>query len=249
MIFKKSAAELSALRESGKRLAAVMEKLRPQVKPGVATIDLDRLAEELVRKAGSLPAFKGYKGYPATLCVSLNDEIVHGIPGERKLAEGDIVSIDLGVNHNGYFTDAAATYAVGKIDPLLQGLIAATRESLSKGIKFALCGNHLFDISHAIQEYVEANGYSVVRQFVGHGIGKNLHEEPEIPNFGKAHQGPLLEEGMVLAIEPMVNLGGWEALIGDNGWTARTKDGSQSAHFEHTVAITAKGPEILTVYG
>jgi len=247
MIFKRTAAELLILREAGKRLAAVMEELRPHVRAGIATIELDRLSEELVRKAGASAAFKGYKGYPATLCVSVNDQIVHGIPGKRKLAEGDIASIDLGLNYQGYFSDAAYTVAVGSIDPRLAGLIAATQEALARGIKKAVSGNRLFDISHAIQEYVEANGYSVVRQFVGHGIGRDLHEEPEIPNFGRPHEGPLLEEGMVLAIEPMVNLGGWEALIGANGWTASTKDGLASAHFEHTVAVTRSGPEVLTI--
>jgi len=223
-----------------------MQKLQEYVKPGISTAEIDSLAEDLIRQAGCRSAFKGYKGYPATLCVSINDQIVHGIPGKRKLCEGDIASIDLGVNYQGYFSDAAYTVAVGSIDARLAGLIASTEAALARGIKCAVAGNHLFDISHAIQEYAEANGYSVVRQFVGHGIGRNLHEEPEIPNFGRPHEGPLLEEGMVLAIEPMVNLGGWEAVIGANGWTASTADGLPSAHFEHTVAITAKGPEILT---
>ena len=246
MIPTKSALDLQIMRKSGSILARVMEKIKPRIRPGIATIDLDRLAEEWIVKEHALPAFKGYKGYPATLCVSVNDEIVHGIPGIRKLVAGDIASIDLGVNYQGYFTDAAITVPVGQVIPSVIEMVNAAQEALRLGLDKARCGNRLFDISYAIQAYVEGLGFSVVRQFVGHGIGTSLHEEPEIPNFGRPHQGPVLEAGMVLAIEPMVNMGGWEAYIGDNGWTAKTKDGLASAHFEHTVAITPQGPEVLT---
>ena len=246
MISKKSSSDLQILRESGAILARVMKKLKSRVRAGITTGELDRLAEEAILKEHALPAFKGYKGYPATLCISVNDEIVHGIPGARKFSDGDIASIDLGVNYKGFFTDAAVTVPVGQISPRVSEMIGVTQEALHLGLDKARCGNRLFDISYAIQNYVEGRGFSVVRQFVGHGIGTNLHEEPEIPNFGKPHQGPVLETGMVLAIEPMVNMGGWEAYIDDNGWTAKTKDGLPSAHFEHTVAITPLGPEVLT---
>ena len=193
-----------------------------------------------------LGAFKGYRGFPSTVCISVNEEIVHGIPGERKLKDGDIISLDMGINYEGYFSDAAVTVPVGKISPEVKKLIEVTRRALCEGIKRAVVENQLSDISYAIQDYVEKNGFSVVRQFVGHGIGAQLHEEPEIPNFGRPHEGPVLKSGMVFAIEPMVNMGAWESRIMPNGWTAVTKDGSLSAHFEHTVAITDKGPQILT---
>jgi len=246
MISLKSPKDLEMLKRSGKILADVMRKIEKIVQPGITTLDIDRLSEELIIKEKALAAFKGYKGFPATACVSVNEEIVHGIPGPRVILEGDIVSIDLGVNYQGYFSDMAVTLAVGKLDAGRKKLIAVTRQSLELGIKQAQVGNNLTDISHSIQSFVEAQGFSVVRQFVGHGIGTALHEEPEIPNFGQPHLGPFLKSGMVLAIEPMVNLGGWECLILDNGWTAVTKDGASSAHFEHTVAITDKGPVILT---
>jgi methionyl aminopeptidase len=204
------------------------------------------LAEELLRQEDVAPAFKGYRGFPATVCTSVNEEIVHGIPGERILKQGDIIGLDLGINYEGYFSDVAVTLAVGTINPRKKKLLEVTREALSEGIKEAKEDNYLMNISCAIQNYVERNGFSVVRQFVGHGIGKSLHEEPEVPNFGKPNQGPVLKKGMVLAIEPMVNMGTWESLILDNGWTAVTKDGMPSAHFEHTVAVTENGPEILT---
>ena len=246
MIPLKSQEELKMLRRSGRILAQVMRNIRKAVRPGMTTLDIDRLSEELILKQNAVPAFKGYKGFPACACVSVNDEIVHGIPGPRVLLEGDIVSIDLGVNYRGYFSDAAFTLPVGKIDAPAQRLIEAARESLDMGIRQARQGNSLGDISCSIQDVVESRGFSVVRQFVGHGIGKALHEEPEVPNFGRENSGPQLKSGMVLAIEPMVNMGGWECRITDNGWTAVTMDGSSSAHFEHTVAITDKGPEILT---
>ena len=227
-------------------MARVMRKIEAAMCPGITTLDIDSLSAELIRKEKAQAAFKDYKGFPGTACVSVNEEIVHGIPGSRVILEGDIVSIDLGVNYQGFFSDMAVTLPVGKVDDDRLRLIAVTKQSLELGIKQAKVGNYLTDISHSIQRYVEAEGFSVVRQFVGHGIGKALHEEPEIPNFGRPGLGPLLKNGMVLAIEPMINLGGWECEIIENGWTAVTQDGSPSAHFEHTVAITDKGPVILT---
>ena len=246
MIPLKSEKDLEMLRSSGAILAKVMRRLREFIRPGVSTAEIDRLAEELLGAENVIPAFKGYKGFPATVCTSINEEIVHGIPGERRIKEGDIISLDLGINYLGYFSDAAFTLGVGRLDPKTKKLIEVTKRALSEGIKEARVENHLSDISCRIQNYVEKNGFSVVRQFVGHGIGYNLHEEPEIPNFGRPHQGPLLKNGMVFAIEPMVNMGTWESEILDNGWTAVTKDRLPSAHFEHTVAITEQGPEILT---
>jgi len=246
MIPLKSEKDLQVLREGGRILARIMKKIQPHIRPDITTAAIDSLAEELILQENALPAFKGYKGFPATACVSVNEEIVHGIPGERKLKEGDIVSLDLGINYKGFFCDMAVTIPVGKIDAKAKKLIEVTRKSLSEGIRQAKVKNHLSDISYSIQNYVERNGFSVVRQFVGHGIGYKLHEDPEIPNFGRPHQGPELKSGMVLAIEPMVNMGTWESEILDNGWTAVTKDGLSSAHFEHTVAITERGPEILT---
>jgi methionyl aminopeptidase len=223
-----------------------MQKLREFIRAGISTQEIDQLAEELVRKENAIPAFKGYKGFPANICTSINEEIVHGIPGERRLENSDIISLDLGINYEGYFSDAAITLAVGRVEPRIKRLIEVTKTALSEGIKQARIENHLSDISYAIQSYVEKNGFSVVREFVGHGIGLKLHEEPEIPNFGRPQQGPILKEGMVFAIEPMVNMGSWESKILDNGWTAVTKDGLASSHFEHTVAITENGPAILT---
>ena len=246
MIPLKSQKDLEMLGRSGKILAAVMQQVQKSIRPGITTLDIDRLSEELILKSNALAAFKGYKGYPATACVSVNEEIVHGIPSSRVILEGDIVSIDLGINYQGYFSDMAVTLPVGKVDQKKKRLIEVTKKSLDLGIKQARVGNNLTDISHSIQSFVEAEGFSVVRQFVGHGIGSALHEDPEIPNFGKAGSGPVLVSGMVLAIEPMINMGGWECFILDNGWTAVTKDGAVSAHFEHTVAITDKGPVILT---
>lgn len=246
MIPLKSKEELEMIKLSGKILASVMKKIREFIKPGITTAEIDRLAEELILSEGALPAFKGYKGFPASVCTSTNFEIVHGIPGDRKLNEGDILSLDLGINYKNYFSDAAVTLAIGRVSSQVKKLIEVTKESLSEGIRQARVNNCLSDISSSIQDYVEKNGFSVVRQFVGHGIGLSLHEEPEIPNFGKAHLGPVLKSGMVLAIEPMVNMGTWESEILENGWTAVTKDRLPSAHFEHTVAITEGGPEILT---
>jgi methionyl aminopeptidase len=246
MIPLKSEKDLLMMRQAGTILARVLSRLREYVLLGVSTESIDEEAERLLRQENVVSAFKGYKGFPANICASVNEEIVHGIPGSRRLADGDILSLDLGIKYEGYFSDAAITVPIGKVEAKTKKLLATTSQSLVEGIKQARVGNHLFDISHAIQSHVEKNGFSVVRQFVGHGIGTNLHEEPEIPNFGRAHEGVTLTKGMVLAIEPMVNMGTWESEILENGWTAVTKDRLPSAHFEHTVAITDAGPEVLT---
>jgi methionyl aminopeptidase len=246
MIPIKSQKDLQMLRVAGGILAQVMQKIKGFIRPGISTREIDTLAEELIRQEKCLPAFKGYKGFPATVCTSVNEQIVHGIPGERRLNEGDIVSLDLGLNYQSYFSDIAVTVPVGITSPRAKKLIETTKQALAEGIKKARVGNRISDISFAIQSCVEKNGFSVVRQFVGHGIGKNLHEAPEIPNFGQAKQGALLKEGMVLAIEPMVNAGSWECEVLEDGWTAVTRDRQLSAHFEHTIAITESGPEILT---
>ncbi|MDD3345117.1 MAG: type I methionyl aminopeptidase [Candidatus Omnitrophica bacterium] len=249
MIPIKSEEDLRMMRRSGKILSDVMGKVRESLRPGMTTLDVDRMSEELILKADALPAFKDYNGFPASACISVNEEVVHGIPASRVILEGDIVSIDLGVNYRGYFSDMAITVPAGEVSRDKQKLMEVTRDSLGLGIKQACPGNYLTDISHSIQEFVEGRGFSVVRQFVGHGIGRALHEEPEVPNFGSAGLGPLLKKGMVLAIEPMVNIGTWECRVTRNGWTAVTKDGLASAHFEHTVAVTDNGPEILTGQG
>jgi len=246
MIPLKSKEDLEMMGKAGKILARIMQNLQKFINAGISTRQINQLAEELVRQQNVIPAFKGYKGFPATTCTSVNEEIVHGIPNERILKEGDIISLDLGINYKGYFSDIAVTLAVGRVNSRIKKLIEVTQKALSEGIRYTQIDNHVSDISYAIQNYVEKYGFSVVRQFVGHGIGKNLHEEPEVPNFGRPHQGPLLKKGMVLAIEPMVNMGTWESEILDNGWTAVTKDNMPSAHFEHTVAVTENGPEILT---
>ncbi len=246
MIPLKSDKDLEMMRKAGRILAGIMRELRKYVCVNISTLDLDRIAEELFLKEKVIPAFKGYKGFPANICVSVNEEIVHGIPDERKIKEGDILSLDLGLNYQGYFSDAAITIGVGQISLKAKELIEITKSALELGIEQARENNHLTDISFAIQRYVESKGFSVVKQFVGHGIGKELHEEPEIPNFGCPHKGQILRNGMVFAIEPMVNIGTWECEILDNGWTAVTCDKSYSAHFENTVAITKNGPEILT---
>jgi len=246
MIPIKSAKDIQMLKQSGRILAAVMAKVTKFVRPGITTLDIDRISEKLIFRNKAKPAFKGYKGFPSCACVSVNEEIVHGIPGPRVILDGDIVSIDLGLNYQGYFSDMAVTLPVGKVDSEKKRLIQVTRQALEIGIKKACVGNYLTDISHSIQSFVEAQGFSVVRQFVGHGIGVALHEEPEVPNFGQPYSGAQLRSGMVLAIEPMINIGISDCVIMENGWTAVTKDGAPSAHFEHTVAITDKGPLILT---
>jgi len=222
--------------------------LRERVKPGVTTADLDRLAEEFIRREGGSPAFKGYRGFPATLCTSVNEEVVHGIPSSKKrLQEGDIIGVDVGAIVEGYYGDAAVTLPVGQISDEASRLIRVTEAALAAGLAKVKVGNRLSDISHAVQAVAEAEGYSVVRDFVGHGIGRNLHEDPQVPNFGKPGEGPRLKEGLVLAIEPMVNVGGREVEVLSDRWTVVTRDKSLSAHFEHTVALTSDGPKILTL--
>lgn len=246
MIFLKSPEEIEKMSVSGKLVAEILLEIRNRIKPGITTQELDQLADRLTQKKKARPAFKGYNGYPYSLCVSVNEEVVHGFPSKRRLVDGDIVSLDFGVWFDGYFGDAALTQAVGRVSPLAERLMKVTRESLFKGLQEVRAGRRLGDISAAVQQHVEAHGYSVVRQFVGHGIGKGLHEDPQVPNYGEAGRGILLKPGMVLAIEPMVNVGGSEVEIQADGWTAVTKDRSLSAHFEHTVAITENGCRILT---
>jgi methionyl aminopeptidase len=244
----KSAAEIEKMRRSGHLVREILDALRAAVKPGVSTMDLERIAAKMIQDAGAKPAFKGYYDYPCVLCTSINQEIVHGIPSEkRRLAVGDIVSIDCGVILDGYYGDAAITVAVGtEIAPDLRKLLEVTEASLYRGIEQARVGNNVGDVGAAVQEYVEAAGFSVVREFVGHGIGTRLHEEPQVPNFGLKGQGARLREGMVLAIEPMVNTGGPGTRVLEDKWTAVTADGGYSAHFEHCVAVTKGGPVILT---
>ncbi|HZT70259.1 MAG TPA: type I methionyl aminopeptidase [Terriglobia bacterium] len=246
MIICKSAAEIEKLRRSGQLVRRVLEETCAQVKPGITTLDLERFVERRLAQAGAKPAFKGYRGYPCCLCASVNEQIVHGIPSNRRLKEGDIVSLDLGVIVDGYYGDAAMTVPVGTISESLQRLIRVTEESLQLAIDKARVGNRLGDISSAVEQHVVSSGFSVVREFVGHGIGRQLHEEPQIPNFGHPGYGPPLKEGMVLAIEPMVNAGGPGLKILDDQWTAVTADGACSAHFEHMIAVTQNGPDVLT---
>ncbi len=242
----RSEREIEQLKRSNAIVAEVFEKLRGLIKPGITTKELDQVAEEHILSKGARPAFKGYRGFPATLCISINNEVVHGIPGQRRLKEGDIVSLDAGVNYLGYFGDAAITLPVAEVDPEAKRLLDVTEKALYIGIEKARVGNRLFDISYAIQSWVESHGFSVVRDFVGHGIGRELHEEPQIPNFGMPHQGPRLGKGMVFALEPMVNEGTYEVRVLSDGWTVVTADGKRSAHFEHTIAITDEGAEILS---
>lgn len=248
MIILKSDREIEKISVACRVVVGALKELKKEIKAGITTEELDKIAEEYILSKGAKPAFKGYRGYPATLCTSINEEVVHGIPSKRRLAEGDIISLDLGAIHDGYYGDAALTIGVGKISREAGRLVKVTEESLYRGIEEAQPGKRLGDISWAIQSHVESAGFSVVFDFVGHGIGKNLHEEPQVPNFGVSGQGPRLKEGMVLAIEPMVNMGGAATRILDDNWTAVTKDGSLSAHSEHTVAITGKGPMILTIF-
>lgn len=233
---------------SGRIVADVLEALKDVVKIGLTTKEIEDFADERIRALGGIPAFKGYRGYPASVCTSVNEQVVHGIPSSRVLKDGDIVSIDIGVLLDGFYGDGAVTVPVGAIDREATELIRVTEEALYLGIQSAVEGNRLYDISGAIQGHVEKNGFSVVRLFVGHGIGRELHEEPQVPNYGVHGQGPRLKRGMTLAIEPMVNAGSHEVIILDDGWTAVTKDGKKSAHFEHTVLVTSDRPRILTKY-
>jgi len=248
MITIKTKQEIELMREAGKRVAEVLDEVTHLIRPGVTTAELDAFAEEKCRKLKVIPAFKGYHGFPACFCVSVNDEIVHGIPSTKKvLKESDIIGLDFGVIYEGWYGDSARTYPVGKISEEATKLLKVTEESLYLGIERCQAGNRLFDIGYEIQNYVEGFGYSVVREFVGHGIGRALHEDPQVPNYGSKGKGTPLKVGMVLALEPMVNRGGPEVRVLKDGWTAVTQDGSLSAHFEHTVAILENGPEILTV--
>ncbi|MEW6615320.1 MAG: type I methionyl aminopeptidase [Thermodesulfobacteriota bacterium] len=247
MIILKSKEEIELLRKSNWIVVHILKALRKIIKPGITTLELDSYAEEQIKKRGAIPAFKGYRGFPASLCVSVNEQLVHGIPDSRRLKEGDIVSLDLGVVLNGFYGDAAITVPVGKISQEAARLLDVTQNALYKGIEQAKAGGRLHDISYAIQSWVEGNGFSVVRDFVGHGIGRNLHEEPQIPNFGLPNRGVQLKAGMVLALEPMVNVGTWRVKVEPDGWTVVTMDGSLCAHFEHTIAITDDGPDILTL--
>ncbi|MBI2902938.1 MAG: type I methionyl aminopeptidase [Candidatus Methylomirabilis oxyfera] len=246
MIILKSPWEIDLIRKSGRIVAEALARLTKLVEPGITTLDLDLVAEEYILKRGGTPAFKGYRGYPYTLCASVNEQVVHALPSERKLREGDIISLDLGAIVDGYYGDAAVTVPVGQVSAEAKRLIDVTQESLQRAIEAARPGNRLSDISHAVQSAVEAEGFAVVRVFVGHGIGRSLHEEPQIPNFGPPGHGPVLKTGMVLAIEPMVNTGSPDVMILEDRWTAVTCDKSLSAHFEHTVAVTENGTEVLT---
>jgi len=242
----KSQDEIKRMADSCRIVAEVLEGVKEHVATGVTTKELDDYVESFILSKSAKPAFKGYRGYPASVCTSVNEEVVHGIPSSRKLKDGDIICLDIGVLFRGFFGDSAVTLPVGNISAEAQKLISITEQSLQAGIEKASVGNRLFDISSAVQQCVETSGFSVVRNFVGHGIGRNLHEDPQVPNFGKAGEGPRLVEGMTLAIEPMVNAGGWEVTVLDDGWTAVTRDRSLSAHFEHTVAITKNGYNVLT---
>ena len=247
MIICRTAAELEKMRAAGRLVGQVLTELSAKVAPGVTTADLDEIAEGLIVDAGAIPAFKGYHGYPATICASVNEEVIHGIPsGKRVLEAGDVISIDVGASLAGYFGDSAVTLPVGPVSEEAARLLRVTDESLYKAIETVKPGGRISDIGHAVQKHVEAHGFSVVREFVGHGIGQAMHEEPQIPNYGEPGRGPRLSEGMVLAIEPMVNAGKPAVKVLSDGWTAITRDRSLSAHFEHTVAVTADGPWILT---
>ncbi len=244
----KSEREINLMRDAGKILAEVHDRLAEIIAPGITTMEIDRRGEEMIRKAGCIPSFKNYEGYPASICVSVNDEVVHGIPNKKhRLFEGDIVSLDAGVIYRDYQSDAARTYGVGRIDPEAQRLIDVTKESFFRGIEFARAGNHLYDISSAIQKYVEANGFSVVRDLVGHGIGRDMHEEPQIPNYKPKGKGIRLCAGMTLAVEPMVNAGKYEVWVLEDEWTVVTRDGTNSAHYENTILVTDGDPEILSL--
>lgn len=246
MIIRKSKSEIERMRASGLIVAQVLERLSEMVVPGVTTRDLDHEAERMIVGAGAYPTFKGYHGYPSSICASINDEVVHGIPSKRKLREGDIVGIDCGATYMGYVGDAAVTVAVGNVTEPVKRLLEATRESLYRAIAKCRVGNRLGDVCNAVQSYVEPLGYSVVKNYCGHGVGRAMHEEPQVPNYGRPGTGPVLREGLVIAIEPMINLGHEDVKVLSDGWTVITLDGQPSAHFEHTVAITEDGPQILT---
>lgn len=242
----KSKREIELMREAGKIVAETLELLKQEVRPGIKTKELDKMAEELIRRRGGVPAFKGYRGYPASVCVSIDDEVVHGIPGERQIREGQIVSLDVGVQKEGYFADGALSVAAGKVNPTAAKLLQITEEALYSGLGFFRVGNRLGDVASAIERKAAEANFSVVRELVGHGIGRQMHEEPAVPNYGQAGTGMEIKPGLVVAIEPMVNAGGWPVELKADGWTMTTRDGSLSAHFEHTVAATVEGPLVLT---
>ncbi len=248
MIIIKTPEEIEKMRIANQVVVKALLKLKEMVKPGITTAELDIVAEESIRGAGARPSFKGYRGFPASLCASINEVVVHGIPGKRKLQEGDIIGLDLGAEYEGYYGDAAITLPVGKITPEAERLLRVTREALYKGIERMKEGNRLSDISHAVQVHAEAAGFSVVTDFVGHGIGTAPHEDPQVPNYGPAGQGPILKRGMVLAIEPMINAGGHPVQVLEDEWTVVTRDRKLSAHFEHSIAITETGPDILSEF-
>ncbi|HHM23630.1 MAG TPA: type I methionyl aminopeptidase [Bacteroidetes bacterium] len=237
---------MEKIRESCKILVETFQHIRQFIRPGVKTIEIDREVERFIRSRGGKPSFKGFHDFPGSACISIDEEVVHGIPGERRLEEGQIVGVDIGVNYRGYYSDAAFTFAVGEISPEKLKLLRVTHEALYRGIEQAKAGNRLTDISHAIQAHAEAHGFSVVRELVGHGVGLDVWEPPQVPNYGAPGRGPKLVPGMVLALEPMVNMGTYEVLTESDGWTVVTRDGKPSAHFEHTIAITEEGTEILT---
>ncbi|SJZ98809.1 type I methionyl aminopeptidase [Selenihalanaerobacter shriftii] len=246
MIIRKSPREIELMHQSGKIVAETHAFLAEKIDPGIKTEEIDRLAEEFILKYDAKPAFKGYQGFPSTVCVAINEQVVHGIPDSRRLESGDIIGLDIGAVKNGYYGDAAQTLAVGEVSSEAQKLMKVTKDSLNAAIEAAVIGNRLSDISHAVQNFVEAEGFSVVRNFVGHGIGSKMHESPQVPNFGPPGNGPRLKEGMTLALEPMVNVGDYRVETLDDGWTVVTKDRKLSAHFEHTIAITDSGSKILT---
>ena len=247
MIIIKSQREIEIMRKSASMVVGAFDVVEKLIKPGITSHELDEAVESFIRSRNAIPSFKGYGGFPASICASIDEQVVHGIPGDRRLEEGEIISVDIGVEFENYHGDAAKTFTVGEVSEEKQRLMAVTREALYKGIEEAIPGNRLSDISNAVQVHVEAAGFSIVRDLVGHGIGRNLHEEPQIPNYGKPNQGPRLKPGMVFAIEPMVNMGGYEVTTLDDNWTVVTIDGLPSAHFEHTIAITDDGPNILTL--
>lgn len=246
MVIRKSRAEIEKMRRAGLIVAETLRRLRGMVEPGMTTRELDAVAESTIRAAGASPTFKGYRGFPASICASVNDEVVHGIPSDRQLRAGDILKIDCGATLDGYVGDAAISVPVGQVPPEIERLMETTRDSLLCAIKQMVPGNRLYDVSYAVQQYVEERGFSVVRDFCGHGIGQRMHEDPQVPNYGRPGTGPKLKEGWVLAIEPMVNEGGYEVRVLSDGWTVKTRDGKASSHFEHTIAVTEDGPRVLT---
>ena len=246
MIIRKSKAEIERMARAGKVVRGCLDLLADAAKPGVTTKELDRLAEEFIRSHGGVPTFKGYRGFPASICASPNDMVVHGIPGATRLSDGDIIGLDVGVTLDDFVADAAVTALVGEVSEEARALVRVTREALFKGIEQCRIGNRVGDISHAVQVHAESHGYSVVRTLVGHGVGRSMHEDPQVPNFGPSGKGPSLAEGVVLAIEPMINAGDYEVEVGGDSWAVYTRDGALSAHWEHTVAVTADGPLILT---